>query len=280
MKQKRLFLGLSGITILAGILTFAFLPSKTKVETPQKEATDTIVKANLSFVGDLMCHAEQFHYAKLTIAPDSFDFKPCFEYILPCTRWPDMLVGNLETTLSGAKPGYTGYPQFNTPDEYLDAVKDAGFDFLVTSNNHSMDKGEAGLLRTLDMLEKANMPHTGTYRSQRDRDSIRVMDLKGTKISFLNYTYGTNGLPLPAGKPWTLNMIDTTLIRKDVAAARKISDLVVVLYHYGNEYERQPGTYQKMCVKKAIDSGADIIIGSHPHVVQPMMMSAPESMAS
>lgn len=241
-------------------------------KTPPKTAAppdDSLVTVHLSFVGDLMCHEHQFKYAQL--GPDSFDFNPCFEQVKPWLEKADLMMGNLETTLTGSAVGYSGYPTFNSPDAYLKAIQAAGFDFLVTSNNHSMDKGEAGVLRTLSKLDEMGMPHTGTFASQADRDSVRVIEVKGMRLAVLNYTYGTNGIPLPAGKPWTVNLIDTALIRRDIAAARKTTaELVLVFYHFGDEYQRLPGAYQKAMVNHAIKCGADLIIGAHPHVIQPV----------
>lgn len=229
---------------------------------------DTVIKVHLSFVGDLMCHSTQYEFAQ--VGPDSFDFYPCFTEVKPFLSKADFALGNLETTLSGKKP-WTGYPQFNSPDAYLDAVVDAGFDFLVTSNNHSLDTKEDGLLRTIEQVRARGVGSTGTYNSQQDRDSIRVVDVKGIQFAILDYTYGTNGLPIPEGKPWTVNLIDTALIRQDIAAARKTTaDLVVVCLHYGAEYKREPDAYQRMVVKHVQACGADLIIGGHPHVVQPM----------
>lgn len=235
------------------------------IDTP---AVDTVVKATLAFVGDLMCHSTQYEMAQ--VGPDSFDFYPCFAEIKPYISSADFALGNLETTLSGKKP-WTGYPQFNSPDAYLDAIVDAGFDFLVTSNNHSLDTKEAGLMRTLEQVRARGVGSTGTHDTQEDRDSIRVVDVKGIRLAILDYTYGTNGLPIPEGKPWTVNLIDTALIRQDIAAARQTTaDLVVVCLHYGAEYKREPDPYQRSVVKHVQACGADLIIGGHPHVVQPM----------
>lgn len=236
------------------------------VDTPA--LPDTVIKAHLAFVGDLMCHSTQFEYA--AVGKDSFSFYPTFDQIKPFLSAADFTLGNLETTLSGKKP-YKGYPQFNSPDSYLDAIVDAGFDFLVTSNNHSLDTRGEGLERTIEQIRNRGVGSTGTYLSQQDRDSIRVVEVKGIKFAILNYTYGTNGLPLPEGKPWAVNLIDTALIRQDIVNARKTAaELVMVVYHYGAEYKREPDPYQRMAVDHAITCGADLIIGGHPHVVQPM----------
>jgi poly-gamma-glutamate synthesis protein (capsule biosynthesis protein) len=154
-------------------------------------------------------------------------------------------------------------------------LKQVGFDFLITANNHSNDTGEEGILRTIAVLDQLGIHHTGTYRSQADRDSIRILDIKGLKIAVLAYTYSTNGLALTEGKPWLVNFCDSALIEQDIAVSRQSgADLVLVFYHFGNEYERLPSEYQKQFVGHALECGADLILGSHPHVLQPVAFLA------
>ena len=230
---------------------------------------DTLINITISSVGDLMCHSTQYKYAK--VSEDSFNFVPCFEYVQPWLTKPDLLLGNLETTFAGNNIPYSGYPYFNSPDDYITSLKKVGFDFLVTANNHANDTGEKGILRTIKKLEEEGFDHTGTYTSQKDRDSIRIADVEGIKIAILSFTYSTNGLMLTEGKPWLVNFCDSALIQKDIKASRIAgADLVLVFYHFGNEYERMPNAYQKDLVKYAIECGADIILGSHVHVLQPL----------
>lgn len=229
---------------------------------------DSVAFVTITLVGDLMTHLPQVNNARK--ADGSFDFDPSFEYVKPYLSAADLTVGNLETTCAGPSRPYAGYPAFNTPDEFVTALKNAGFDLLVTSNNHSMDTEEAGLLRTIDVIQKNGLSYTGTHKSQRDRDSVRVFDLKGLKLAVLNYTYGTNGiLPKPEHK-YMLNLIDTVLVKSDIAAARKAgAEIVLVFYHYGQENVAEPNADQKFIVNKTKEYGADIIIGAHPHVVGP-----------
>jgi len=167
--------------------------------------------------------------------------------------------------------GYKGYPNFNTPDDYLDALKAVGFDFLSTANNHSLDQGEKGVLRTLEKLDAYGIGHTGTHSSDQDRDSVRVVHVKGMRLAILNYTYGMNGYKCPEGKPWMVNAIDTVQIKEDVKQAKSLEpDLVISCFHWGNEYEHEPNAYQKAVAKVAILAGVDVILGSHPHVIQPI----------
>ncbi|MCU0415130.1 MAG: CapA family protein, partial [Ignavibacteriaceae bacterium] len=167
--------------------------------------------------------------------------------------------------------GYSGYPYFNAPDDFVYALKDAGFDLLVTANNHALDQGWEGVKRTIEVMNEYTIHSTGTFLSQEDRDSIRIFDINSIKIAILAYSENTNGLPIPKGKDFVINLIDEVLIKGDIDKARSQNvDVVLVHLHYGLEYNREPSDYQKEIVNKIIQLGADIIIGGHPHVVQPV----------
>ena len=230
---------------------------------------DSTTSVTISFVGDLMCHSPQFQFAQ--ISKDSFDFKPVFREVKKYLTKANLTIGNLETTISGKESRYSGYPLFNTPEEYLEALKDAGFDILLTANNHSLDRGKKGLLRTVELIKKNGLESVGSYNSQQDRDSIRIYEINGIKIAILAYTYGLNGNYIAKNEKYLVNVIDTTLLKKDILDSRnKYADIILVYFHFGNEYQRNPSSFQKEIVKRAIDYGADLIIGSHPHVIQPI----------
>ena len=231
---------------------------------------DSSVSISISVVGDLMCHSPQFQYAQ--VSKDSFDFSPVYRNVKKYLSSSDFTFGNLETVTAGKeKGGYTGYPFFNTPSSYISALKEVGFDLLVTANNHSLDRSEKGVLKTIDEIKSRNINYVGTYTSQRDRDSIRIFMIKGIRIAFLAYSYGTNGNPIPKGKNYLINLINYDLIEKDISSAKlNGAELVLVHFHFGEEYKREPVQFQKDVVNKTIELGADIIIGGHPHVLQPI----------
>jgi len=230
---------------------------------------DSIITIRIAVSGDLMCHSPQVKTS--TVARDSFDFSPSFQYIKPFLQDADFTIGNLETITAGKEKKYTGYPFFNSPDQYLLDIKKAGFSFVTTSNNHALDRGEAGVRRTIEKLVELNLNYTGTFISQHDRDSIRIINIKGIKTAILSYSYGTNGNPIPRGKKYLINLIDENLIRQDIVNARKSgADLVVVYYHFGIEYKREPIESQIELVNNTKQLGADIILGGHPHVIEPM----------
>lgn len=259
------------IFLLCGILILfiseALVPS-TNDKVDQINIKDSVTIVNFSVVGDLMCHSVQYKYAK---SDSGYDFSENFEIIKPFLKDADFTFGNLETVLAGEKVGYSGYPLFNSPDEYLYAIKDAGFDLLVTANNHSLDKGKKGLLRTIEQIKESGIYHTGTFSSQFERDSIIIYEAKGLRFALLAYSYGTNGMQIPKGEQYLINLIDTTLIKNDIQKAKNLfPDLVLVYFHFGDEYKTKPSLYQQDIVNKTISYGADIIIGSHPHVPQPI----------
>lgn len=222
----------------------------------------------LLFVGDIMGHGSQIQAA--AIGKNQYDYNPCFEYIAPILQQADLAIGNLELTLPG-KPPYQGYPQFRTPKALAPALRNAGFDLLVTSNNHSNDAGLEGVLNTISTLEEYGFYQTGTFKNQETRDAFYPLLVykNNFRLAFLNYTYGTNDIPTQ--KPSIVNEINEIQIEKDMAVARQLKpDAIIVIVHWGSEYQLQENAKQRALAQKLADWGADLIIGAHPHVVQPI----------
>lgn len=218
-------------------------------------------------VGDIMMHMPQIEAG---FTGEKYDFSPFFEEVAPLFKEADLVMGNLETTFGGPERGYSGYPLFSAPDALAHALKDAGFDVITTANNHSLDTGEKGLLRTIDQLEAVGLLRTGTFRSQEERDTILTVTKNGITIAILAYTYGTNGIPIPDGKEYLVNLLDQSLIKADIEQAKKKADFVSVAIHFGAEYQVEPNEEQRRWVDQLFDWGADLIFGSHPHVLQPL----------
>lgn len=235
-----------------------------------KEEENNVSKVLLAAVGDIMVHSPQ-----LSSAYDHhkgvYNFHECFTDIAPHLQKADFAVGNFETTLAGVEKGFSGYPRFNSPAELAAALKDSGFDLLFTANNHSMDSGADGVIKTIENLEAAGLGYAGTARSQEEKERGFVFFQNNIKIIFYAYTYGTNGIPLPSGRDYLVSLIDEERIKSDVYRAKNIekADLVIVSMHWGNEYERLPAEGQRKLAEWLIDSGVDVIIGTHPHVIQP-----------
>lgn len=221
---------------------------------------------SLLFVGDLMQHQAQIDAAR---QEDGYHYEDCFRHVKEEISRADIAVGNLEVTLGG-KP-YAGYPAFSAPDEYLYAIRDAGFDVLLTANNHCLDRRRKGLERTIQMLDSLRIPFAGTYRTPEER-RIRyplLVEKNGFRIAFLNYTYGTNGIAPTA--PNVVNYIDREQIKKDILAARRqFPDAIIACMHWGVEYRSLPEHSERELADWLIQQGVDHVIGSHPHVLQPM----------
>ena len=223
-------------------------------------------RITLLFVGDLMQHDEQIKSAKTT---SGYDYTDCFKHVKEEISKADIAVGNLEVTLGG-KP-YRGYPSFSAPDEFLYAVKDAGFDVLLTGNNHCLDRGSRGLERTILMLDSLDIASAGTYINEKERRKRYplLVEKNGFRIVFLNYTYATNGLE-PVS-PRIVNYIDKEKMKEDIADARRMRpDAIIACMHWGIEYRLLPQKAEKDMADWLLAQGVDHVIGSHPHVLQPM----------
>ncbi len=230
--------------------------------------TDSASTLKLTFVGDIMCHLPQIESAR--IGQDSFDFKQVFEFVINYLKSADLTLGNLETVIGEEKDNYEGYPLFKSPPEFLKALQYAGFDILFTSNNHSFDQGLNGVNNTIRLINEYGMKNLGTFLSKNDFDSLRIIEVNNVKIGLLAYTYGLN-VKFKKEYQFSIKFIDTVLIRSEIERIKKNgAEVVIVYFHFGNEYSKKPSKYQKEIVKKIILYGADLIIGSHPHVVQPM----------
>ena len=232
-------------------------------------ATDSISPTDtlrLLFVGDLMQHQGQINAARTSTG---YDYSACFTYVKEEIGRADLAIANLEVTLGG-KP-YKGYPAFSAPDEFLTAIHDAGFNVLVTANNHSLDRGKSGLERTIQLIDSLKIPHAGTYinTEERDKKYPLLLEKNGFRIALLNYTYGTNGIPVTP--PNIVNYIDTTVIAKDIEESKAMKpDAIIACMHWGIEYQSLPDKEQKFLTDWLLRKGVNHIIGCHPHVVQPI----------
>ncbi len=239
------------------------------------QSSDTTLR--LVFAGDLMGHVPLHTAAQQ--GKNSYDYAPCFQYVKDYIQSADLAVINLEVTLGGAP--YTGFPCFSAPDAYAAAAREAGFDIMATANNHCMDKGRRGLERTIDVLDSMRMLHLGTYKNSRCRQEQYplIVDRNGIRLALLCYTYGTNGIKVPS--PSVVNLIDTVLIRQDLALARRRqADYVIVLIHWGIEYQHHHNASQESLAQWLLQNGCDAIIGSHPHVVQDIVSGSADSGAT
>ena len=230
-------------------------------------AQDT-TRLSLLFAGDIMGHDSQIASA-YDAAKKTYDYSSCFRLMKPYVDSVDIAIGNLELTLAG--PPYKGYPEFSSPDALAVTLKDIGFDVLVTANNHCVDRGRKGLERTITMLDSFKIAHTGTFKDSMARvnESPLFVEKNGFKLAILNYTYGTNGIPVT--KPNVVNHLDTVMMRLDLLEAKEGNpDAIIVFTHWGLEYQSLPGKKEKDLTEFCFKYGAQMVIGSHPHVLQPM----------
>lgn len=224
-------------------------------------------RITLLFAGDLMQHKAQIDAART--AGGEYDYSDCFKYVKEEIGKVDVAIANLEVTLGG-KP-YRGYPAFSAPDEYLYAIKDAGVDILLTANNHCLDTGKKGLERTIMMLDSLKIPHAGTYINKivREETTPLLINKNGFRIALLNYTYGTNGIKVAL--PNIVNYIDKEIMKRDIVKSKGYRpDAIIVCIHWGIECHSLPDKEQKELAGWLLEQGVTHVIGSHPHVLQPM----------
>lgn len=233
--------------------------------------------AEIVFAGDAMQHQRQIDAAMM---PDgSLDYSPYFTSLEPYISSADFAVVNLETPLGGAP--FSGYPMFCAHDNYVDALTGVGFDLMLSANNHILDRKDKGVRRTIRTFEDKRVPFLGVYRNKAHRDSILPMihDINGFKVAFLNYTYGTNGITKRSDIE--IDYIDRGLMKSDIRKAReKGAEIIAVCIHWGEEYKLLPNSTQKSLAQFLADEGVELIIGSHPHVIQPMELKVNNSTGS
>ncbi|WP_240390568.1 CapA family protein [Bacillus sp. Y1] len=237
-------------------------PRALGVEAKSYEQTIT-----LGAIGDILIHDWVYEDAQ---TGNGYDFHPMFEQVSATLSQPDILLANQETILGGVELGISSYPMFNSPVEIGSAIKDSGVDIVSTANNHSLDKREKGLLTSLTNLDQLGIPSVGTYSSAEDQQTLTMMEKNGIKVAYLSYTYGTNGMPIPEGKDYLVNLIDKEAMKNEIHRAREAADITIMSIHWGNEYQRFPTDEQEELAQFLVDEGVDIIFGHHPHVLQPM----------
>ena len=255
----------------AALLPLLFAPRAEVEDEPQARAE--VRRARIVVAGDLMQHDEQLRSA-LKADSITYDYEPMFRYVGERFRSADLAMVNLETTLS-AKGPYSGYPAFRSPAALAYALKDAGVDVAALANNHCCDAGGRGITSTVEILDEVKILHTGAFKDSVDylANNILYLERCGIRFALLNYTYGTNGIPTPKGR--IVNRLDTVVMARDIASiSREEVDFIMAFVHWGNEYERTPNREQRAMAEFLKRHGVEIIIGSHPHVVQPMEMDS------
>lgn len=270
----------SVLLILCVLLLMACTKSETEQEvrdmqksekSPQDKSNEILADVHeitISAIGDLLIHSTVYQDA---FNGTQYNFSPMFDKVAPFLQESTITMANQETMIGGVEIGLSTYPTFNSPQEMGDALKEAGVDVVTLANNHTLDKGEPAIQAAISHWESLNMTYTGAYKSKKDQQRIRVVQTdQDISVAFLAYTYGTNGIPVPNGKEYLVNLIDREKIAADIKKAKEQSDVIVLSLHFGNEYERMPSEEQKDLVQFAADQGVEVVIGHHPHVLQPV----------
>ena len=217
----------------------------------------------ISFSGDAMVHTPQITTARTS--DGGLDFRRSFVDIAPYWKSVDFAVVNFETTIS-ADGAFTGYPMFKSPLQFAEALSEAGIDVAALANNHICDRGATGLDNTVLQLNKLGLKTYGAAINEQ-ADTVLYLEKYPFKVAMLNYTYGTNGMPVPKGR--VVHLIDTALIAQHIKEAQNNEAThIVVFYHWGNEYQLKSNKWQQELALWSRQKGADVVIGSHPHVVQ------------
>lgn len=238
---------------------------------PEVLANDTSVELNFIAVGDNLIHGPIYRQAKERATDGGFDFRPAYQHILPYLQQADLALINQETPLGGVELGLSSYPMFNSPQELGDQLVEMGFNMISHANNHVLDAKQQGFFKTIEFWRAKSAQNAvimaGIAADSAD-DQLQILEVKKVKVALLAYTYGTNGLKLPSGSSGIVKYIDDDLMCQELEEAKTKADIVVVCIHWGQEYQASANAEQKRLAQLLADNGADIIIGSHPHVLQ------------
>ncbi|TFB23096.1 CapA family protein [Filobacillus milosensis] len=249
----------------AASVTFTHQPTISENHLSNKKYFESSIKLNA--IGDLLIHSSVYRDARTS---EGYDFNPIFEDIKYYLKHADITFANQETILGGTEIGLSSYPRFNTPQELGATLRDSGVDIVSMANNHTLDRGEQAIMNATNYLNNLGIKYVGAYQNEADRNKARIIEKKGIAVGFLAYTYGTNGLPVPTGKDYLVNLIDENKILNDIEQLKSKTDFIVVSMHFGNEYQPLPNDEQVVLAELLTNNGADVIIGHHPHVLQPV----------
>ena len=259
------------------------------INKPSEEEKEKVYTASVITAGDNLIHSSLYQDANKNANYSGYDFKPMYELIKPIVSNYDIKYYNQETILGGTELGLKSYPVFNSPYEVGDAMIDAGFNLVSLATNHTLDSGERAVLNSRNYWNsKSNVLAVGSYSSTEERNEVHVEEANGITYTMLNYTYGTNGIRVPSGKEYLVNVwptdtdninnpdVDTkyqeykNTVKEDIDRVRDKVDVLIVAMHWGVEYTHEPTRYEKDMAQFLSDNGVDVIIGTHPHVIQPV----------
>ncbi len=243
-------------------------PKQEKKTEEVKKEEPKISKLSLIMVGDALLHGSVYRDAYKN---GVYNFDSQLEYIKPIVQNYDLAFYNQESILGGTELGLSDYPAFNSPQEFGDAMVNSGFNLVSLANNHTMDRGEKAVLNSCEYWKsKENVLAAGSYCSKEDSEAIQIREKNGIKYTMLAYTYGTNGISVPQGKEYLVNLYSDEKAKSDIEKVRDKVDLLIVSMHWGTEYQAEPTEEQKREAEYLSSLGVDIIIGTHPHIIEPI----------
>ncbi|MEA1962497.1 MAG: CapA family protein [Bacillota bacterium] len=267
-KKKRIILLLGSFLLVLGLIYIYYLqpPKQTPtvaVVTPKEDKKETI---SLVATGDILMHNTVIWSGR---SGQDYNYDHLFAPVKHIISSADYASVCLESAIAGPAAGFTGYPTFNSPDQLAPSLKASGFNLIATASNHCLDRGYKGAERTIKILQEAGLDTIGTYTSLEESQKHFIRDIRGVKVGYLAYTYGTNGIPIPENRPFFIRSLDKETIVSDIVNLRPTVDVLIVILHWGVEYSPFPTEKQREMAKIFFENGADALIGSHPHVIQP-----------
>ena len=276
MKRSKFYILVLILVIILSVLCYLIVKDDLFKEEKPKEIKETKEvkkekvkeeKLSLVMVGDALLHSSLYNDAYQN---GTYNFSPQLELIKPIVQNYDLAFYNQESILGGTSLGLSSYPTFNSPQEFGDAMVDAGFNLVSLANNHTMDKGVKAIESSCNYWKTKDVLTAGSYCSGEDADNIQVKEKNGIKYALLAYTYGTNGISVPQDKPYLVNLYSDEKAKADIEKVRDKVDLLIVSMHWGTEYRSEPTDEQKREAEYLSSLGVDIIIGTHPHVIEPI----------
>ena len=273
MKKKYVIVALLALTLASILIVFTLKEKKVETKEPkkvlEKEEKEEIKTSKLSLVmvGDALLHSSVYNDAYKN---GVYDFSSQLEYIKPIIQKYDLAFYNQESILGGTSIGLSDYPTFNSPQEFGDAMVDAGFNLVSLANNHTLDRGEKAVLNSCEYWKTKDVLTAGSYTSFEEANEINIKEKNGIKYTLLSYTYGTNGIPVPSGKEYLVNLYSDEKAKEDIEKVKDKVDIILVSMHWGTEYQTEPTEEQKRQANYLSSLGVDIIIGTHPHIIEPI----------
>ena len=273
MKRSKFYVLILILVIILSVLCYLIVKDDNFKEEKPKEIKEVkkekIKKEKLSLimVGDALLHSSLYNDAYQN---GVYDFTSKLELIKPIVQNYDLAFYNQESILGGTSLGLSSYPTFNSPQEFGDAMVDAGFNLVSLANNHTMDRGVKAIESSCNYWKNKDVLTAGSYCSGEDADNIQIKEKNGIKYALLAYTYGTNGISVPQDKPYLVNLYSDEKVKSDIEKVRDKVDLLIVSMHWGTEYQSEPTAEQKREAEFLSSLGVDIIIGTHPHVIEPI----------